>query len=86
MKDRLKVLITTLFALYLSMAAEREPPPTRRPTREEIQERERQAALRDLERLKYQGEHPTMIPDLPDFIGRNIGRGCKNLLPPWRFR
>ncbi len=86
MKDRFKVLLTTLFALYLSMAAEREPPPARRSTQEEIQERERQAALRHLERLKYQGEHPTMLPDLPDCIGQNIGKGCSKLLPPWHFR
>lgn len=54
---------------------------SRRETREEIQEHERQAALRDLERIQYQGEHRTLIPDLPraEFL-RELGRGCKGLL------
>ncbi len=56
MKDRFKALLEKLSAAYNSIFAEPEELPTRRLKTEEIQERERQAALRDLERLRNQHE------------------------------
>lgn len=59
MRGRFRGLIATLFAAHKRVFAEPEEPLTRRLKREEIQERERQAALRELEQLKNRRDFPS---------------------------
>ena len=51
-KERLKTLIETIYIIYKNVLLESYKPPERSLTREEIQERERQEALRTLEEEK----------------------------------
>ena len=51
-KERLKTLIETIYVIYKNTLFEPQKPPERPLTREEIQERERQEALRTLEEEK----------------------------------
>lgn len=76
-----------MFTRFIALLFSAQSDTPRRPTREEIQERERQAALRDLERIKYMREHNTAIPDLPraEFLW-DMGRGCGSFLARWLHR
>jgi hypothetical protein len=51
-KERLKTLIETIYVIYTNVLLESHKPPEKPLTREEIQERERQEALRTLEEEK----------------------------------
>jgi hypothetical protein len=51
-KERLKTLIERIYVIYKSVLLESPKPPERSLTREEIQEGERQEALRTLEEEK----------------------------------
>ncbi len=58
MWNRFRALLATVFAAYQDVFDEPGEPPTCRPTREQIEERERQAALRELAKLKNWRDFP----------------------------